>query len=149
VTTKDVRQARQVVIAELSVGLTAANAPTPPEAGPGQGHNNDGVVGGAAEKCVDKRPQLCARCGEPSTTVCSRCRSVAYCGRECQVADWKAAHKRSCTGKATGSAKKRGDGNGFRETMFDIGRAAQFFKSNGYTQAKQMETLTELVASHL
>ena len=33
--------------------------------------------------------------------------------------------------------------------MFDIGRVAQFFKSNGYPSPKQMETLTELVASHL
>jgi len=27
---------------------------------------------------------------------CSRCRAVLYCGRECQVADWKRGHKNVC-----------------------------------------------------
>lgn len=28
--------------------------------------------------------------------ACSRCRAVLYCGRECQVADWKRGHKNVC-----------------------------------------------------
>eukprot|EP00026_Physarum_polycephalum_P012366 Phypoly_transcript_12665.p1 GENE.Phypoly_transcript_12665~~Phypoly_transcript_12665.p1 ORF type:complete len:280 (+),score=53.97 Phypoly_transcript_12665:265-1104(+) len=27
---------------------------------------------------------------------CAGCKSVAYCSKECQVADWKAGHKQSC-----------------------------------------------------
>jgi hypothetical protein len=27
---------------------------------------------------------------------CSQCKSVQYCSRECQVADWKAGHKKDC-----------------------------------------------------
>ena len=27
---------------------------------------------------------------------CARCRKVAYCSVECQIADWKARHKREC-----------------------------------------------------
>mmetsp|Transcript_20970 Transcript_20970/g.31799 ORF Transcript_20970/g.31799 Transcript_20970/m.31799 type:complete len:295 (-) Transcript_20970:274-1158(-) len=39
---------------------------------------------------------LCAYCGkENADKLCSRCK-VKYCGRECQVAHWKAGHKKSC-----------------------------------------------------
>jgi len=41
----------------------------------------------------------CRACGTPETEqtllVCSRCRSVKYCSKECQRRDWK-AHKQSC-----------------------------------------------------
>lgn len=32
----------------------------------------------------------------PSLQVCGKCKKVAYCGRTCQVADWKAKHKTEC-----------------------------------------------------
>ena len=40
----------------------------------------------------------CAKCGKPgSTTVCSRCKKVAYCSKKCQVEHWKrGGHKRTC-----------------------------------------------------
>lgn len=42
----------------------------------------------------------CAVCGEPSTTKCTRCKEVYYCGRECQRKHWK-EHKSECrTAKA-------------------------------------------------
>jgi len=31
--------------------------------------------------------------------TCGQCRDVAYCSRECQVADWKAIHKHECRGQ--------------------------------------------------
>jgi hypothetical protein len=34
--------------------------------------------------------------GSASLKECGRCRSVAYCSRECQVLDWKQRHKRLC-----------------------------------------------------
>ncbi len=27
---------------------------------------------------------------------CARCKLARYCGKECQAADWRAAHKRAC-----------------------------------------------------
>jgi hypothetical protein len=29
---------------------------------------------------------------------CSQCKSVQYCSEECQVADWRAEHKKECKG---------------------------------------------------
>lgn len=43
---------------------------------------------------LDDRP-ICIKCGKPSTKQCSKCLSVYYCSRECQVKDWK-SHKLSC-----------------------------------------------------
>jgi hypothetical protein len=34
--------------------------------------------------------------GSASLRQCGRCRSVAYCSRECQTLDWKQRHKRLC-----------------------------------------------------
>jgi TPR repeat protein len=40
----------------------------------------------------------CAHCGITSVDlkVCPRCRTAAYCGRECQASNWKAGHKEEC-----------------------------------------------------
>ena len=40
-------------------------------------------------------PPKCAVCGEPASKRCSRCRNEWYCGRECQVKQWK-KHKPTC-----------------------------------------------------
>lgn len=37
----------------------------------------------------------CAKCGEPASMRCSRCRGEWYCRRQCQVEAWK-AHKSIC-----------------------------------------------------
>eukprot|EP00161_Ancyromonas_sigmoides_P012362 TRINITY_DN3149_c0_g1_i1.p1 TRINITY_DN3149_c0_g1~~TRINITY_DN3149_c0_g1_i1.p1 ORF type:complete len:541 (+),score=230.11 TRINITY_DN3149_c0_g1_i1:91-1623(+) len=39
--------------------------------------------------------KACAKCGEKGTADCGKCGAVSYCGRDCQVADWK-AHKAHC-----------------------------------------------------
>mmetsp|Transcript_9145 Transcript_9145/g.19456 ORF Transcript_9145/g.19456 Transcript_9145/m.19456 type:complete len:441 (-) Transcript_9145:136-1458(-) len=49
-----------------------------------------------------KIKKLCACCYKPFSTdkkakCCVECRAVYYCSRECQVADWKAGHKKDCT----------------------------------------------------
>ncbi len=38
----------------------------------------------------------CPVCSKPATSSCSRCKSVSYCGRECQVKHWKDGHKTQC-----------------------------------------------------
>ncbi|KAJ7149273.1 hypothetical protein C8R43DRAFT_1236591 [Mycena crocata] len=53
------------------------------------------------ETPVDCTPS-CRVCGKEENPVksrllrCSRCLAVSYCSKECQVADWKSAHKRQC-----------------------------------------------------
>ncbi|KAI0752552.1 hypothetical protein C8Q80DRAFT_460968 [Daedaleopsis nitida] len=39
--------------------------------------------------------QGCVLCGKKTTSRCSQCQSVSYCGIECQRADWK-DHKHTC-----------------------------------------------------
>jgi MYND finger len=53
-----------------------------------------------------KSQYKCGGCGKPRTEVklfpCSKCRRIWYCGRACQVADWKedsAGHKNRCGDK--------------------------------------------------
>ncbi|KAF9483721.1 hypothetical protein BDN70DRAFT_851332 [Pholiota conissans] len=47
---------------------------------------------------LDLKPvsKICARCKKPGGLQCSRCSVTKYCGKECQVADWKARHKNEC-----------------------------------------------------
>lgn len=53
---------------------------------------------------------VCKRCGksgmEVQLSVCKKCDRVRYCGKACQLADWKEGHKEDC--KNFVSAKKRG-----------------------------------------
>jgi hypothetical protein len=37
-----------------------------------------------------------ASCSKPGKSRCGRCKSKAYCGRDCQAADFKARHKFEC-----------------------------------------------------
>jgi hypothetical protein len=55
-----------------------------------------GSSGSSRPRVKPSRP--CAQCGElfPKLKQCSRCKAVAYCSRDCQVAHWKAGHKEAC-----------------------------------------------------
>ena len=60
------------------------------------------------ERCANFDTCGATVAGGPGTGLCAACRSVVYCSRECQAADW-AAHKALCkelrnTTKATASA---------------------------------------------
>lgn len=37
-----------------------------------------------------------AKCAEEPTTRCGKCKTVEYCGRECQTKHWKEEHKGRC-----------------------------------------------------
>lgn len=55
----------------------------------------------ALQRTVEQHPNrdvYCAACGETlnSKSRCGKCKSVFYCSRECQRADWK-RHKHSCS----------------------------------------------------
>jgi hypothetical protein len=44
-----------------------------------------------------KYEAVCAQCGKGGKLLkCSACKSVAYCGKECQAAAWKGGHKKKC-----------------------------------------------------
>jgi hypothetical protein len=40
--------------------------------------------------------KLCASCGAEANSYCGKCRSVCYCGKECQMNDWK-IHRPMCS----------------------------------------------------
>ncbi|CAI5741859.1 unnamed protein product [Hyaloperonospora brassicae] len=51
------------------------------------------------EKAMRERCEAslrCRVCKEPSTLVCSRCKTVRYCGIDCQKQGWKSSHKDRC-----------------------------------------------------
>lgn len=41
-------------------------------------------------------PPRCARCGGEAAKRCGRCGNAWYCGRDCQLADWREGHKALC-----------------------------------------------------
>jgi hypothetical protein len=62
----------------------------------------EGGGGGSSSRVKPSRP--CAQCGElfPKLKQCSRCKAVAYCSRDCQLAHWKAGHKQACQEQTAG-----------------------------------------------
>lgn len=48
----------------------------------------------------------CGKAGEEVSSKCSRCKSVFYCGRDCQLEDWRASHKRLCKQLNVGEAQQ-------------------------------------------
>jgi hypothetical protein len=69
--------------------------------------DNIGLTGAEREAIVQKHTaNPCGPCANPSCDnweiepkkfqICSRCKLVAYCSRDCQRKDWKAQHKAAC-----------------------------------------------------
>ncbi|KAI5420782.1 hypothetical protein KIW84_044565 [Lathyrus oleraceus] len=46
----------------------------------------------------------CEQCGRPSTTECSRCKSVRYCSTKCLITNWR-WHKYNCIAGDVNSAQ--------------------------------------------
>jgi len=72
--------------------LVAANLSSPFIALPDVG----GSPLGEAPKAVEVQSLRCTACGNEAELRCGTCKSVGYCSRECQVADWKQDHKLVC-----------------------------------------------------
>eukprot|EP00961_Rhodomonas_salina_P219058 2961202-Rhodomonas_salina.1 len=54
------------------------------------------VSGAAAQGRYEQIAETCAACGKKGKVQkCSKCKSVAYCGKECQLSDW-GDHKKKC-----------------------------------------------------
>lgn len=68
-----------------SIGSSSRSAVTPGSARPQGGQAKVTRCGACKAAVANDRPM-----------VCSRCKKVAYCSRDCQTKDWK-LHKRSCT----------------------------------------------------
>jgi len=57
---------------------------------------NSNCMPGKSSEVAAYVSNVCNRCnGRDNLKTCNRCRLVRYCGRECQVADWK-QHKKAC-----------------------------------------------------
>jgi hypothetical protein len=55
-------------------------------------------------------PTRCHTCGARTSQVCAQCRQRHYCGKACQMADWRAGHKRACRTAAAGGAASAASG---------------------------------------
>jgi hypothetical protein len=66
-------------------------------AAPG-GAQGEAAAGSSSSSSKVKPAKPCANCGElfPKLKVCTRCRSVSYCSKDCQLAHWRAGHKQVC-----------------------------------------------------
>jgi hypothetical protein len=91
----------------------------------------------ASKKDKSINSKLCAYCETPEDPdnklkSCSRCKLVAYCGKSCQVAHWKSAHKEVCIAiedrkpkftnppqPTTSSSKTNGGGGGLSRSRND------------------------------
>jgi len=59
-----------------------------------------GCTCAAARRETTSKNRLCAQCQMPGANFsCSGCKAAFYCGRDCQVANWK-THKGECKSKA-------------------------------------------------
>jgi hypothetical protein len=76
--------------ARAAAGASTSVAAAPATAATGSGG------GGSSSKVKPSKP--CAHCKQafPKLLRCTRCRGVSYCSKECQVAHWKAGHKKVC-----------------------------------------------------
>jgi hypothetical protein len=50
------------------------------------------------QKKLHNTTKNCNICSKPAASQCSRCKSVSYCSKECQLADWN-QHKTRCVNK--------------------------------------------------
>lgn len=73
------------------------------------GHKGVGIVAmsqiNEGETIVENKPyvfvgnwEMCSHCGSRNNVkLCLKCKSIAYCSKECQINDWRNFHKTECS----------------------------------------------------
>ena len=85
-----------------------------PASGPAVGNPSTSLAAEGTRQSASKKTKLCWWCGVTGVPLkkCSVCAVAAYCGTDCQKADWK-AHKGQCTElKAGAAASSSASGSG-------------------------------------
>jgi hypothetical protein len=77
----------------------------------------------------------CDHCGKSSVKLskCAGCRVKQYCGKPCQVADWKAEHKHSCTSKKDDGRQEQLPNDEFQKLSFVPQEQVASFLTNAQT----------------
>ncbi|CAB9498505.1 expressed unknown protein [Seminavis robusta] len=70
--------------------------------------DSDTTVRSSSSPSAPRAVYVCGNggCRKKTTKRCDQCKCVGYCSRECQVADWKAGHKKVCN---KSKSKKQND----------------------------------------
>ena len=45
---------------------------------------------------IQKPVNTCAQCGKEASKMCSRCKSIWFCSKDCQVINYKNSHNKYC-----------------------------------------------------
>ncbi|MCL7026115.1 hypothetical protein MKW94_003246, partial [Papaver nudicaule] len=59
----------------------------------------------------------CSVCGNPANSRCSRCKSIRYCSRDCQIQHWRAGHKLECKEDSSRTSCNERRASGYSDTI--------------------------------
>jgi hypothetical protein len=94
---------------------------------------------------------ICANCGEAASAICTACKSVRYCNKECQLAHRK-AHKAECKRREQNlrAAARSGRVKKLKEVPSDnLLEAAMAGRRQAQSPPKPMPKVDNSVDSHI
>ncbi|KAI3889736.1 hypothetical protein MKX03_007758 [Papaver bracteatum] len=59
----------------------------------------------------------CSVCGDSANSRCSRCKSIRYCSRDCQIQHWWAGHKLECKEDSSRTSCNERRASGYMDTI--------------------------------
>ncbi|KAI3929732.1 hypothetical protein MKX01_025900 [Papaver californicum] len=74
----------------------------------------------------------CRVCGNSANSRCSRCKSIRYCSRDCQIQHWRAGHKLECKEDSSRTSCNERRASGYMDTI-----------CSKYQQSRKDEALVE------